>query len=78
MSFVDVYVTEARFYQGLDHLREFGLDASMVNIGAFLKWVCDDAIKEEGADLTASQAKAVRKLIAQRGRTFYSTHNIII
>lgn len=71
LSFVDACVPEARFRQGLDHLREYGLDASTSNMGAFIKWVCDDAIKEEGSDLTPLQAKAVRKLIAQRGSKFY-------
>lgn len=44
---VDKIITENRLQQGLDHLRENGLDIVPQNLGTFIKWVTSDAIREE-------------------------------
>lgn len=44
---VETIVGEARLEQGLDHLRQLGLDFDRKNLGTFIKWVYNDVIKEE-------------------------------
>lgn len=44
---VETIVGEARLEQGLDHLRQLGLDFDRKNLGVFIKWVYNDVIKEE-------------------------------
>lgn len=44
---VETIVGEPRLEQGLDHLRQLGLDFDRKNLGVFIKWVYNDVIKEE-------------------------------
>jgi len=44
---VDNFVTESRLNQGLEQLKEQGLEVERRNVGTFLKWVFNDIVKEE-------------------------------
>src|SRR6202008_3290351 len=46
-NFVDTVVTENRLNQGLDKLREMGLELSVKSTGDYIKWVVGDVLKEE-------------------------------
>ena len=46
-EFVEYACTENRMLQGLDYLREQQLTIEMKNVGAFLKWLVNDIVKEE-------------------------------
>lgn len=46
-EFIEYACTENRMLQGLDYLREQQLTIEMKNIGAFLRWLTNDIIKEE-------------------------------
>lgn len=70
---VEKIVTENRLRQGIEHLREIELDIDIKNMGAFLKWVASDAIKEEADTIAASelQSKDVGKQISMVARTWF-------
>jgi RNA ligase-like protein len=70
---VDKIITENRLRQGLDHLREMKLDLDIKNMGAFLKWLASDAIKEESDTIAASNLapKDVGKAISIKGREWF-------
>ena len=70
-EFVAENVTEARLCQGLDYMREFGIEKSMSNLGVFVKWVCDDVLREEGSVLTEECQKKVKKLVANKCVTWF-------
>ncbi|ASD50537.1 RNA ligase [Acidovorax phage ACP17] len=58
-EFVEYAATEARMSQGIDKLREMGLDPEeRKNIGAYVKWVVGDALREEMETLAASGLEA--------------------
>ncbi len=46
-EFVESVVTESRLNQGIDYLREFGIELEIKNINRFVSWVCQDVFKEE-------------------------------
>ena len=47
-EFAETYTTEARMEQGIFVLRsEMMLEPEMKNLGAFIRWICSDIIKEE-------------------------------
>ena len=74
MEFVQDNLTTARLQQGLDYLREFNMQADSKHLGHFLRWVAEDTIKEDGQDLGAEVIKASKKIIANRGKTWYICH----
>jgi hypothetical protein len=83
VQFADYVLTERRFEQGLEYLlleqsrkgvpesEQNALDPKLT--GAFLKWVADDAIKEEKYKMTELEAneKDVRKEIGMRARKWF-------
>lgn len=72
-EFSDRVLTESRLKQGLDKLREMGLEATPENTGTYLKWVCGDVFKEELDTLLASglTTKDVAGKLSVTARNFY-------
>lgn len=70
---VDKIVTENRLKQGLDHLCEMKLDLDIKNLGAFLKWLASDTIKEEIDTIIGSglEPKDVGKQVTTVGRLWF-------
>jgi hypothetical protein len=73
-AFVSYAVTEPRLAQGLEVLRERGLELEMRNLGAFLKWVGGDVQRECAAELEANNLewKAVAKAVNERAKTWFT------
>lgn len=71
-QFVEYAVTENRFLQGIEYLREHNIDIDVKSTGQFLKWVCSDVAKEEG-DLIAKSLdkKAVFKSVQNKARSWF-------
>lgn len=72
-EFVEKTCTENRLKQGLDKLREMGLEATSQNTGAYLKWVMSDCITENLETLSESglTTKDVSSKLAAKARLFY-------
>ena len=66
-------VTENRLKQGISHLQEMGMELDIKNMGAFLKWVASDAIKEEIDTIIKSglEPKEVGKQISTVARLWF-------
>jgi hypothetical protein len=73
-AFVSYAVTEPRLAQGLEVLREQGLEPDMRSLGAFLKWVGGDVRRECAAELEANNLewKAVAKAVNERAKTWFT------
>lgn len=73
-AFVTYAVTEPRLAQGLEVLREQGLELEMRSLGAFLKWVGGDVRRECAAELEANNLewKAVAKAINERAKDWFT------
>lgn len=72
-EFVEKVVTENRLKQGLDKMREMGLELSRENTSAYIKWVMGDVMKEEYDTLVESgfTTKEVTGPITQKARNFF-------
>ena len=72
-EFVEKTCTENRLKQGLDKLKEMGLEQTSQNTGAFLKWVLSDCITENLETLSESglTTKDVSSKLAAKTRLFY-------
>lgn len=72
-EFVENTLTENRLNQGMDKLREMGLDVSVENTGTFIRWCVTDILKEELDTLSDSgfTAKDVTGQIATAARQFF-------
>lgn len=72
-AFVDYAVTDARLQQGLDVLRQRGIEIDQKATGEFLKWVVGDVIKEESDTLVGNglDVKMVNKAISQKARIWF-------
>jgi hypothetical protein len=72
-EFTDKVVTDNRCKQGLDKLREQGLEIDTVNMGPFIRWLASDIFKEELDTLIASglTPKDVGKQISNVGRNWF-------
>ena len=70
---VETVVTEPRLLQGLDYLREQGLEFSRKNLGAYLKWVFNDVIKEELDTIMENgfEPKEISGAISTRARNWF-------
>lgn len=44
---VNNFLTESRLLQGIDYLKEQGLELTVRNTGPYLKWIYEDIVKEE-------------------------------
>lgn len=72
-DFLEFSLTENRLNQGLDHLREKGLDIEMRNMGDFLKWVGQDVQRECRLELEDNKLewKQASKALNERARKFF-------
>ncbi len=70
-AFVLTFVTEARLEQGFNEACP--KDATMRDLGAFLKWVAGDLQKEGGADLEAAGLtwKNVQKAVTEAAKKWF-------
>lgn len=72
-DFVEKFAHDKRMNQGLDHLREFNKPIDNVSIGAFVKWVTDDMLKEEGDILNAKEKNVCRQLASKKAVTWFKS-----
>lgn len=72
-AFVEYAMTENRLKQGLDKLREKGLELDTKNTGEYLKWVMQDVFKEESDTMEASglTTKHVSGPMTKKAREFF-------
>ena len=72
-QFVDNVVSENRLNQGIDKLREMGLELSMKSTGDYIKWVIGDVQKEEMDVIIASNLdkKELMPAMSNRAKEFY-------
>ena len=66
--------TMEHMHQGLDHLCEFQKPMEPGSTGAFVKWVTEDMMKEEGGVLDPQEARLCRKLASRKAVTWFKTH----
>jgi hypothetical protein len=72
-EFLDDFVTENRLSQGFDKLTEMGLSHEMKNLGAYLKWVSGDVLREGRDVIEASMLdpKEICKAIPDIARKYF-------
>jgi hypothetical protein len=72
-QFVEYACTESRLAQGIDKLRESGIDLDIKNIGAYIKWVNQDIAKEETDTLEASGLvmKDIGSRVSNKARQYF-------
>lgn len=72
-EFVDKVVTVNRLNQGIEKLKERGLEIESKNTGEFIKWIMADVLKEELDTLAASglSTKDVTSKMASVARQFF-------
>ena len=72
-EFVSYACTENRMRQGLDYLREQQLTTEMKNVGAFLKWIFNDIVKEETDTMQKSNIdpKDIGREVQNKARTWF-------
>lgn len=72
-EFVQHFVTENRLNQGFDKLTEMGLSHEIKNLGAYIKWVQGDVMREGNDVIVASMLdpKAINKRIPEIARKFF-------
>lgn len=72
-EFVDYACTENRLQQGLDKLREKGLEFSMKSTGDYIKWVVQDILAEEASTLVSSglTGKEINGTVAKKAKEFF-------
>lgn len=75
-EFVQYCCTENRMKQGLDYLREQGLNFNMKNFRTFLDWLIADINKEEKDTMVASgvKPKDAMSRIAAKAKSWYQAH----
>lgn len=75
-EFVEYALTENRLKQGLDKLREMGLDADVKNTSEFIRWCVSDSIKENLDTLLESglTTKDVSGKLANVARQYFMTN----
>jgi len=70
---VETIVAEPRLLQGLDYLRQEGLEISRKNLGTYLKWLFNDVIKEELDTIMGNgfEPKEISGAISKKGRDWF-------
>lgn len=71
-NFVTDVLTENRFKQGIDYLKEMGLDTDSTSTGEYIKWCQGDVMKEEG-DIIEGKGINVKKMnsvIAKKAKSY--------
>jgi len=66
-------VSENRLKQGLDKMKEMGLDIDVTNTGAYIKWVVGDVMKEEKDVIIASgfNVKEIMPHVSEAAKKFW-------
>lgn len=75
-EFVEFACTENRLLQGIDKLKEMGLEIDIKSMGPFLKWIGSDILSECKETLLASgiERKDVMPRIADKSRNWFITY----
>jgi hypothetical protein len=75
-EFVEFACTENRLNQGIDKLKEMGLEVKLQSMGAYLKWIGGDILSECKETLLASgiDRKDVMPRIADKARNWFITY----
>lgn len=71
-NFVSDVLTENRLKQGIDYLKEMGLDVDNTSTGEYIKWCQADVLKEEG-DIIESKSLDIKKVngvIAKKAKSY--------
>lgn len=73
----DTFATTARLNQGIDKLRELGLELEMKNLGVYLKWVSQDILEEEGDVIEAAMLdkKELMKNVTAKAKNHFITES---
>jgi hypothetical protein len=73
-EFIAYACTENRMLQGLHYIREQQLTIEMKNIGVFMKWLCNDIVKEESDTMQNSNINVidVSRGVAPVARAWFS------
>jgi hypothetical protein len=72
-EFARAVLSNARLQQAIEYLQESGLKVSVESTSSFLKWICNDVIKEESDRMKESclSKKEVFKAISDKARCWY-------
>lgn len=72
-EFVDYVLADSRLNQGLDKLKEMGLEISQKSTGDYLRWIVNDVIKEEQDTIVQNQldVKKLTSAISNKARLWY-------
>ena len=72
-AFVDYALTESRLKQGLDKLREMGLEVHQKSTGDFLRWIVGDIMKEEMDTIITNQLdpKKLNPVISKKAKEWF-------
>ena len=72
-EFAEKAAAEGRLRQGLDYLREMGLEEENKNIGVYIKWIVDDTLKEEAEAIQEYEVSVphLKKALGTRARNWY-------
>ena len=75
-EFVDRTLTENRCNQGIEYLKEHGLELTQKSTGEFIKWIVGDCIREELDTLVESglDGKAVAKPLGGAARDWFFSY----
>lgn len=73
---VNSAVTENRLKQGLNKLGEMGLEIDIKNTGTFIKWCCQDVLKEEKDTIVESgfDVKEIMPQVSEVAKKFWMNH----
>ena len=73
-EFAETYVTESRLNQGIFWMKnELDLEPEIKNLGAFIKWIVGDIIKEESRNIAENEldVKKISREIGTIARTWF-------
>ena len=72
-EFVDNVLTEERLKQGIEKLKEMGLEVSQKSTGEYLRWIIGDILKEEQDTIVTNQfdLKKLNPLLSNRARVWF-------
>lgn len=72
-EFVDNVLTESRLRQGIEKLKEMGLEVSQKSTGEYLRWIIGDILKEEQDTIITNQfdLKKLNPLISNKARVWF-------
>lgn len=72
-EFVDNVLTESRLKQGIEKLKEMGLEVSQKSTGEYLRWIIGDIVKEEQDTIVTNQfdPKKLNPLLSNKARVWF-------